>query len=105
MGVVWYDGNMWKAWKYLYDVAVCGRCGMICIVWLVLAGVGKGGKGGKNRVSGKVWLGWLGLREIYIYLLHARTRIAGKNSHIQNFAYLYGDFVVTEIVTIGVFCK
>lgn len=47
----------------------------------------------------------VGLREIYIYLLHARTRMTGKISHIQKFAYLYGDFVVTEIVTIGDFCK
>lgn len=47
----------------------------------------------------------MGLCEIYIYLLHARTRMTVKISHIQKFAYLYGDFVVTEIVTIGDFHK
>lgn len=50
-------------------------------------------------------MSWVSLRKIYIYLLHARTRMTGKISHIQNFAYLYGDSVVTEIVTIGDFCK
>ena len=70
-----------------------------------LSGVRVTGKTGKSGVSGELWVGWLGLRKIYIYLLHARTRMTGKISHIQKFAYLYGDFVVTEIVTIGDFHK
>lgn len=70
-----------------------------------LGGVRVVGKTGKSGVSGELWVGWMGLREIYIYLLHARTRMTGKISHIHKFAYLYGDFVVTEIVTIGDFYK
>lgn len=77
----------------------------ICIVWLILASVGKGGKGGKKWGEWEVVSGLVGLRDIYIYLLHAHTCTTGKIFHIQNFAYLYGNFVVTEIVTIGVFCK
>lgn len=70
-----------------------------------VSGVRVTGKTGKSGVSGELWVGWVSLRKIYIYLLHARTRMTVKISHIQKFAYLYGDFVVTEIVTIRDFYK